>query len=93
MNAERVSLAGYRGALDAIQAVSKDVVGRIALRSLGEVRAQFYRMVLKADVGLVDISWTRKRARLDKVQQLSVQKAAEIETLDREYRALVREGD
>ncbi len=93
VNAERISLAGYRGALDGLQAVSKDVVGKIAVRAIGEVRGQFYRAVLKADVGMVDVAWTRKRARLDKVQQLSVQKAAEIDALDREYKATMREAD
>ena len=93
VNAERIALAGDRGALDAVQGVSKDVVGNMAMRSLADVRRQFYRMVLKADVGIVDIAWTRKRARLDKVQQLSMQKAAEVEALDREYKALQREAD
>jgi hypothetical protein len=57
------------------------------------VRAQFYKLVLKADLGIVDVAWSRKRVRLDKIQQLSVQKAGEIEQLDREYRAIVREVD
>ncbi len=93
LNAEKVAIAGHSGTLDGIQSVSKDVVGRIAVKSIADVRAQFYRVILKADVGMVDVAWSRKRARLEKIQQLSMQKAAEVETLDREYRALVREAD
>lgn len=90
---ERVAIAGHGGTLDGIQSVSKDVVGRIAVKSINDVRAQFYQIILKADVGMVDVAWSRKRARLEKIQQLSMQKATEVETLDREYRALVREAD
>ncbi|HEY6098016.1 MAG TPA: hypothetical protein VIW03_01210, partial [Anaeromyxobacter sp.] len=91
--AEQVALAGHSGALDGVQSVAKDLVGRIAYRSFVDVRAQFYKLVLKADVGIVDVAWSRKRQRLDKIQLLSQQKATEIEQLDREYRALAREVD
>ncbi len=93
VNAERVAIAGHGGTLDVIQSVSKDVVGRIAVKSISDVRAQFYKVILKADVGMVDVAWSRKRARLDKIQQLTMQKAAEVDALDREYRSLVREAD
>jgi hypothetical protein len=91
--AEQVTLASHSGALDGVQSAAKDLVGRIAYRSFLDVRAQFYKLVLKADVGIVDVAWSRKRQRLDKIQQLSQQKANEIEQLDREYRALAREVD
>ena len=61
------------------------------IRALNDVRGQFYKLVLKADVGIVDVAWSRKRVRLDKIQQLSIQKAGEMEQLDREYRGLMRE--
>lgn len=91
--AEQASLSGHAGALDGVQAAAKDLVGRIAYRSFVDVRSQFYKLVLKADVGIVDVAWSRKRQRLDKIQQLSIQKASEIEQLDREYRAMLREVD
>ncbi len=88
---EKVALASHGGYLDGVQAVSKDLLGRIAIRSIADVRAQFYRLVLKADVGIVDVAWSRKRLRLEKIQQLAVQKDGEVEQLDREYRGLLRE--
>ena len=91
--AEQLALAGATGALDGVQAVAKELVGQIAYRSFVEVRGQFYGLVLKADVGIVDVAWSRKRQRLDKIQALSQEKAYEVELLDREYRALAREVD
>ncbi len=91
--AERLALAAQEAALDGVQADAKDLVGKIAFRALNDVRAQFYALVLKADVGVVDVAWSRKRARLEKIQQLSMQKATEVDQLEREYRALTREQE
>ena len=88
---ERSRLGEQTTSLDAVQVDAKDLVGRIAYQAFGQVRGQFYRLVLKADVGLVDVAWTRKRERLEKIQELSTQKATELERLDRDYRALLRE--
>jgi tetratricopeptide (TPR) repeat protein len=91
VEAERGELVAHGGALEAVQRDSRDLLGRIAVRSIGEVRAAFYRLVLKADVGIVDVAWSRKRQRLDRIQTLAVQKDAEVEQLDRDYRSLLRE--
>jgi hypothetical protein len=93
VGAERQALHTEVSALDAVQNEAKELVGRIAYRSFTTVRSQFYRLVLKADVGLVDVAWSRKRERLDKIQQLSVQKAAEVQLLDDEFKGLLREVD
>ncbi len=90
---ERVAIAAHDGALDGMQAGSRDLVAAIALRSMTQVRAQLHRLVLKADLGVVDVAWSRKRQRLEKIQQLAVQKSAEIEQLDRESRTVLREVD
>jgi hypothetical protein len=41
----------------------------------------------------VDVAWSRKRQRLDKIQQLAVQKDGEVEQLDRDYRTLMKGAD
>jgi hypothetical protein len=93
LSAERLALAAQGVTLDGVQASAKDLVGRIAVRALQDVRAQFYGLVLKADVGVVDVAWSRKRVRLEKIQQLSMQQASELDQLEREYRALTREQE
>jgi hypothetical protein len=89
--AERDVLAQQQAALDGVNADAREVVGRIAFRSFSAVRAQFYRLVLKADVGVIDVAWSRKRERLDKIQQLAAQKSGELDTLDRDYKLVLRE--
>jgi tetratricopeptide (TPR) repeat protein len=93
IGAERRELGTLAGGLDGVVREAKGFVGELAFRSLRDVREQFYQLVLKADVGIVDVAWSRKRERLDKIQQLSAQKATEMQALDRDFKALLREDD
>jgi hypothetical protein len=90
---ERDLLTQQQAALDAVAGDAREVVGRIAFRSFSAVRAQFYKLVLKADVGVIDVAWSRKRERLEKIQQLAQEKAAELDVLDRDYKLVLREVD
>ncbi|HEX9242527.1 MAG TPA: hypothetical protein VF875_08825 [Anaeromyxobacter sp.] len=93
ISAERIALAGEEGALEGVLQGAREVLGAIAVRSIADVRGMFYRIVLKADVGIVDVAWSRKRARLEKIQSLAIQKDTEVQQLDREFRSLAREVD
>jgi tetratricopeptide (TPR) repeat protein len=90
--AERTALLEQQAALEEVVGDSRDVIGRIAFRSFSAVRAQFYRLVLKADIGLVDVAWSRKRERVERIQQLAQEKTTELEALDRVYKQVLR-GD
>ncbi len=90
---ERASLEEASKGLDRVLADSRELVGKVAYRSYGAVREQFYKLVLKADIGIVDIAWTRKRERLDKIQQLSMQKSTELQQIELDYKGLLREVD
>jgi hypothetical protein len=63
----------------------------MALQAFRAVSAKFHRLVLKADVGMVDVAWSRKRERDDTIQQVSRQKAMALEAMDRDYRPVLRE--
>ncbi len=89
--AERRALAAELASHAGLQADTKKVVGRIAQHSLQGVRGQIYRLVLKADLGIVDVSWQRKRERLEKIQQLSARKAADLAGLDEEFQGVLQE--
>jgi tetratricopeptide (TPR) repeat protein len=91
VGAARDALGQEQTGLDAVAGDAAEVLGRVAFRSFSAVRSQFYKLVLKADVGIVDVAWSRKRERLEKIQTLSAQKANELETLDREFKLVLRE--
>ena len=90
--AERQRLEEAGGELAGAQQDTKDLVGQIALESFRQVRGQFYDLVLKADVGLVDVAWQRKRDRIDRIQHLALEKAADLSALDSEYKSVLEEG-
>jgi hypothetical protein len=90
---ERRELAAHAAAVDAVVLEAKGFVGQLAFRAFREVREQFYQLVLKADVGIVDVAWSRKRERLDRIQQLSLQKTGELDQLDRDFKLVLREVD
>jgi tetratricopeptide (TPR) repeat protein len=90
---ERASLQEQQKLLASVSSESRDIIGRIAFRSFSAVRTQFYKLVLKADVGIIDVAWSRKRERVEKIQQISQQKSAELEALDRDFKMVLREVD
>ncbi|MGA9524287.1 MAG: tetratricopeptide repeat protein [Myxococcaceae bacterium] len=91
--AEQRLLQGYDGDVSAVSGEARNLVGRIAFDSFQRVRQQFYDLVLKADVGVVDVSFTRKQDRTSKIQDLSQKKDRELQALDAEFKEVLKDVD
>jgi len=91
LTAERRRLDEQAAELARAQGETKGMVGDVALRSLRDVRGQFYDIVLKADVGVADVSWQKKRDRVEEIQKLSTQKSGDLGTMDGDYKGVLRE--
>jgi hypothetical protein len=72
---------------------ANNLVGRIAFDSFHRVRQQFYDLVLKANVGTVDVAFTRKQDKTVEIQKLSAQKDRELRALDRDFKEVLKEID
>jgi len=68
-------------------------VGHIAFESIQKVRRQFYDLVLKADVGLVDVAFTRKQDKTTEIQKLSSQKDDELQSLETEFKEVLEDAN
>lgn len=90
---EQQKLRGYSGEVDTVAGDARNLVGRIAFDSFKRVRKQFYDLVLKADVGMVDVAWTKKQDDTDKIQELSKQKDKELKSLDDEFKEVLKDVD
>ncbi len=90
---EQALLQGYGGDVNAVSGEARNLVGRIAFDSFQRVRQQFYDLVLKADVGVVDVSFTRKQDRTSKIQDLSQKKDRELQALDAEFKEVLKDVD
>ncbi len=91
--AEQRLLQGYGGDVNAVSGDARNLVGRIAFDSFQRVRQQFYDLVMKADVGVVDVSFTRKQDRTSKIQDLSQKKDRELQALDAEFKEVLKDVD
>jgi len=86
-------LSTYSTEVSSVSGDARNLVGRIAFDSFKRVRQQFYDLVLKADVGLVDVAFTRKQDETNQIQKLSLQKDRDLRALDNEFKEVLKEVD
>ncbi|QSQ17394.1 tetratricopeptide repeat protein [Myxococcus landrumensis] len=89
--AEQKLLDKYEAEVAAVSSNARQLVGRIAYESFRRVRRQFYDLVLKADVGVVDVAFTEKQDKTTAIQKVSAQKAEALRALDADFRGVLAE--
>lgn len=90
---ERENIEGYQREVAKKDGATRQLLGRIANDSFGRVARQFYELVLKGDVGLIDVAWARKRDRTDRITQLARDKQAELQELESRFREVRSDAD
>ncbi len=93
VSAEQALLSGYGAEVTDVSGNARNLVGRIAFDSFKRVRQQFYDLVLKANVGIVDVAFTRKQDKTSQIQKLSSQKDRELRALDEEFKEVLKDVD
>jgi tetratricopeptide (TPR) repeat protein len=91
--AEQSLLEGYGQETNAVASDTRNLVGRIAFDSFKRIRQSFYDLVLKADVGVVDVSFQRKQDKTLAIQKLAQQKERELKQLDDEFKEVLKDVD
>ncbi|HXX30588.1 MAG TPA: tetratricopeptide repeat protein [Myxococcaceae bacterium] len=91
--AEQMLLQQYTTDVTRASGEARQLVGRIAFDSFRRVRGQFYDLVLKADVGVVDVAFTRKQDKTSDIQKTASQKDRELKALDDEFKEVLRDVD
>jgi hypothetical protein len=89
--AEQRLLQDYHQEVVSVSGDARNMVGRIAFESIQKVRKQFYDLVLKADVGLVDVAFTRKQDKTTEIQKLSAQKDKDLRDLEKEFEEVLKD--
>lgn len=89
--AERDALATYGRALDAIDVRAAGVRDGATAVALERVRADLSRIVLRADVGIVDSAFARKQTETDTISALQKARAGELTDLTQAYADLTRD--
>lgn len=93
LDAERIRVAQYAEELNIYSGDSDSLAGDIAQNNFRRVEERFNDIILKADVGIIDVAWKRKEDRTSRIRQLFDHKANDLETLDRNFRGVLSEED
>lgn len=93
VRAEQRLLSQYDTEVANVSGSARNLVGRIAYDSFRRVRQQFYDLVLKGDVGMVDVAFTRKQDKTVEIQKLSAQKDQELRALERDFKEVLKDVD
>ena len=83
---ETANLARYRAALGSLEGETEDVVGAITYLNFNRIHDRFYDLVLRADVGKIDVSWARREDHRLRIDALTRERARELQALDDEFR-------
>ena len=83
---ETANLRRYRAALGSLEGETEDVVGAITYLNFNRVHDRFYDLVLRADVGKIDVSWARREDHRVRIDTLTRERARELQALDDEFR-------
>ena len=82
---EVAQLDKYQGRSRSNASQTRGLIGSIAFQSFRKVLGRFYDAMIKAEVGLIDIAWTRKQLQTEKIQRLSSQKDGELRDLKMDF--------
>jgi TolA-binding protein len=93
LDEEGAKLVQYRDRLQALEGESEIVIGGVAYINFNKVRGRFYELVLRADVGVIDVGWARREEHRMRVEMLTRERTRAIKALDDEFREIMEGGE
>ncbi|HEU0030844.1 MAG TPA: tetratricopeptide repeat protein [Kofleriaceae bacterium] len=87
---EKASLGGMKRELDELSAESRSIGGTVLGASFKDVKDKFYDIVIRTDVGNVDVSWAQKEDDDDDLKRLNLSRARELKQLKDEFRDVLQ---
>jgi tetratricopeptide (TPR) repeat protein len=91
LDAEKEELAKAGGKLGTIVDDSKGIGGGLAQAMFAKVADKFYDLVVRSDVGIIDVAWGLKDQKTSAVNKLTSQKNLEMKALDDDFRKVLED--
>jgi tetratricopeptide (TPR) repeat protein len=91
LDAEKEELAKAGDKLGGIVDDSKGLGGGLAQAMFAKVADKFYDLVVRSDVGIIDVAWGLKDQKTSAVNKLTNQKNQEMKALDEDFRKILEE--
>jgi tetratricopeptide (TPR) repeat protein len=88
---EKTHLGGYGTELAEYKTQTDQAAGAITYDGFREVASRFYEIVVRADVGIIDVAWALKDTKSKEVSRLVRQQKMDLKLLDDEFRDVLRE--
>ncbi|HMF40285.1 MAG TPA: tetratricopeptide repeat protein [Polyangia bacterium] len=89
--AGKEELASASDKLGAIMEQSKTMGGGLAQAMFTKVADKFYDLVVRSDVGIIDVSWGLKDQKTQAVTRLTNQKSLELKAVEEDFRKVLEE--
>ena len=88
---ERERVTRYRAELLVLNREAEEVVGGVTFQNFSNVRKRFHDLILKADVGIIDVAWMRKEEHKARGATLTRDRLKEVRHLDEEFNEVIGE--
>jgi tetratricopeptide (TPR) repeat protein len=92
ISSERANIVAYKQELDTLQKESTSLGGTILGSSFKNVKARFYDIVIRTDVGTVDVSWSQKEDAEDDFKRLNLARQRDLKQLKDEFKGVLDGG-
>jgi tetratricopeptide (TPR) repeat protein len=89
ISSERANIVEYKAELDTLQKESTSLGGTILGSSFKNVKARFYDIVIRTDVGTVDVSWSQKEDADDDFKRLNLARQRDLKQLRDEFKGVL----
>ncbi|HVZ71736.1 MAG TPA: tetratricopeptide repeat protein [Polyangia bacterium] len=91
LTTEKEELAAVGGKLNGVVDDSKQLGGGLAQAMFARVADKFYDLVVRSDVGSIDVAWGLKDQKTQAVSKLTNQKNLEMKALDEDFRKVLED--
>jgi len=88
---EKTHLAAYGQTLAGYQGESADLGGAVVAENFRAVATRFYNIVVRSDVGIIDVAWALKEQATHEENRLVAERKRELKLLDDEFRDVLKE--
>jgi hypothetical protein len=88
---EKEAVARYTTESAQYGSETDQVAGAITYQGFQSVAKRFYDIIVRADVGIIDVAWALKDAKSKEVSRLVRQQKMDLKLLDDEFREVLRE--
>jgi tetratricopeptide (TPR) repeat protein len=89
---EKAHVVAYRTTLDGYGTESADVGGSVVADNFGAVSQRFYNIVVRAEVGIIDVAWALKDNATKEENRLIAVRKRELKLLDDEFKDVLKES-